>query len=30
MRASVNRQRQQGERILFLKGWLDKGFRDHD
>jgi hypothetical protein len=30
MRASVNRQRQQGERILFLKGRLDKGFRDHD
>jgi hypothetical protein len=20
----------QGERILFLKGRLDKGFRDHD
>ena len=30
MRASVNRQRQQDERILFLKGRLDKGFRDHD
>jgi hypothetical protein len=25
-----NLSRYQGKRILFLKGRLDKGFRDHD
>jgi hypothetical protein len=26
----VKKEWQQGERTLFLKGRLDKGFRDHD
>jgi hypothetical protein len=30
LRLSIFLRFKQGERILFLKGRLDKGFRDHD